>query len=180
MTVAIPIWQAGASPLLDMASAADGKQLAGWVKRIRPDRVQLNIVARRPAEDFSLGVPASELARFAKQFSPAAEFIAEHPSRPAGFCGLATNGSDVPGTLLDACSAGFRARLDAVDLIISHGPGNHEPLAGVEKHICSLLKVKCPVLAASLHCPGGSLMLEQQPARQTQRQTERAIPTDAS
>ncbi len=63
------------------AIEADVKKIADWVRRIRPDRVQLNTVARPPAEDFALCVPADALAHFARQFSPAAEVIAQHPSR---------------------------------------------------------------------------------------------------
>ncbi len=55
----------------------------------------------------------------------------------------------------------FRARFDAADLIISKGQGNFETLAGVDKRIFFLLKVKCPVLAKVLDCPSGSLVLRQ-------------------
>ncbi|HHY85122.1 MAG TPA: DUF89 family protein, partial [Verrucomicrobia bacterium] len=80
----------------------------------------------------------------------------------AEFCELATNGSDAPGTLLEDCSPDFRARFEAADLIIAKGQGNYESLVGTDKHIFFLLKVKCPVLAESLQCPCGSLVLHHQ------------------
>jgi uncharacterized protein with ATP-grasp and redox domains len=78
------------------------------------------------------------------------------------FCELITNGSDAPGTLLEDCAPEFRARFDAVDLVIAKGQGNYESLVGADKHVFFLLKVKCPVLAESLHCPCGSLVLHHQ------------------
>ena len=86
-------------------------------------------------------------------------------ARQAGlgeFCELATNGSDAPGTLLEDCSPEFRARFEAADLVISKGQGNYESLVGADKHVFFLLKVKCPVLADSLQCPRGSLVLRHQ------------------
>jgi len=82
----------------------------------------------------------------------------------AEFCELTTNGSDAPGTLLEDCSPDFRARFEAADLIIAKGQGNYESLVGTDKHIFFLLKVKCPVLAESLQCPCGSLVLHHQQA----------------
>jgi wyosine [tRNA(Phe)-imidazoG37] synthetase (radical SAM superfamily) len=54
-------------------------KLAKWVKRIHPDKVQLNTVARPPAEHFAMGVPPERLKRLANLFRPRAEVIAEHP-----------------------------------------------------------------------------------------------------
>jgi wyosine [tRNA(Phe)-imidazoG37] synthetase (radical SAM superfamily) len=65
------------------AILADVDRLAALVKKIRPDRVQLNTVARPPAEEFALGVAPEELARLARRFSPRAEVVAERPSRLA-------------------------------------------------------------------------------------------------
>jgi hypothetical protein len=73
-----------------------------------------------------------------------------------------TNGSDAPGTLLETCSPEFRARFELADLIIAKGQGNYESLIGIDQHIFFLLKVKCAVLAESLQCPCGSLVLRQQ------------------
>jgi wyosine [tRNA(Phe)-imidazoG37] synthetase (radical SAM superfamily) len=65
------------------AILADVDRIAALVKKIRPDRVQLNTVARPPAEDFALSVAPEELARLARRFSPRAEVVAERPSRLA-------------------------------------------------------------------------------------------------
>ena len=83
-------------------------------------------------------------------------------ARLGEFCELATNGSDAPGTLLEHCSPEFRTRFEASDLVISKGQGNYESLVGADKHVFFLLKVKCPVLANSLICPRGSLVLRHQ------------------
>ncbi len=65
------------------AILADVDRIAALVKKIRPDRVQLNTVARPPAEEFALSVAPAELARWARRFSPRAEVVAERPSRLA-------------------------------------------------------------------------------------------------
>ncbi len=82
----------------------------------------------------------------------------------ADFCELVDNGSDAPGTVLEDCSLDFQKRFEAADLIIAKGQGNYETLAGANKHIFFLLKVKCPIVAEALQCPCGSLVLnEHQP-----------------
>ncbi len=65
------------------AIEADVRRIAAWVKRIRPDRVQLNTVARPAAEDFAVSVAPDVLAQFARRFRPVAEVVAERPSRLA-------------------------------------------------------------------------------------------------
>ncbi len=78
------------------------------------------------------------------------------------FCEVIPNGSDAPGTVLADCSAMFRERFAAADLIIAKGQGNYESLAGVDKEIFFLLKIKCDVLSRDLGCPRGSLVLHHQ------------------
>jgi uncharacterized protein with ATP-grasp and redox domains len=58
------------------------------------------------------------------------------------------NGSDAPGTVLDDCSPGFRARFANSDLVVAKGQGNFETLSEAEANIFFLLKIKCPVVAA--------------------------------
>ena len=77
-------------------------------------------------------------------------------------CELVSNGSDAPGTILADCSPAFRERFAAADLIIAKGQGNYESLAGVDKHIFFLLKIKCDVLSQDLGWPRGSLVLHHQ------------------
>ncbi|MBI4326744.1 MAG: DUF89 family protein [Chloroflexi bacterium] len=76
----------------------------------------------------------------------------------AEFCEIISNGSDAPGTILHDCSPEFRERFEAADLILSKGQGNYETLAGENKHIFFLLKVKCAVIAEALGYPQGSLV----------------------
>lgn len=78
------------------------------------------------------------------------------------FCEIITNGSDAPGTLLADCSPLFRERFAAADLIIAKGQGNYESLAGVDKEIFFLLKIKCEVLSRDLGWPRGSMVLHHQ------------------
>ena len=63
------------------AIEATVKRLAALAKRIGPDRVQLNTVARPPTEDFAMAVSAEALEKYAKFFHPPAEVIAKRPSR---------------------------------------------------------------------------------------------------
>ena len=69
------------------------------------------------------------------------------------------NGSDAPGTLLDDCSETFRRRFDRADLVIAKGQGNYESLNEVERDVFFILKAKCPVIAAGLGCPVGSMVV---------------------
>lgn len=82
----------------------------------------------------------------------------------AGIHEIATvidNGSDAPGTLLAECSPEFRARFEAADLVIAKGQGNFETLSDTRKHIFFLLSVKCPLVAAEVGAPVGSLVVKQ-------------------
>jgi len=63
------------------AIEANVKRLAALAKRIGPDRVQLNTVARPPTEEFAMAVSPEALEKYAKFFDPPAEVIAERPSR---------------------------------------------------------------------------------------------------
>jgi uncharacterized protein with ATP-grasp and redox domains len=78
------------------------------------------------------------------------------------YCEIISNGSDAPGTVLDDCSPVFRERFAAADLIIAKGQGNYESLAGVDKEVFFLLKIKCDVLSRHLGWPLGSLVLHHQ------------------
>jgi hypothetical protein len=75
-------------------------------------------------------------------------------------CEIISNGSDAPGTVLNDCSPAFRERFAAADLVIAKGQGNYESLAGMDKHIFFLLKIKCDVLRHDLRWPHGSLVLD--------------------
>ncbi len=80
------------------------------------------------------------------------------------FCDVISNGSDAPGTLLADCSLEFRERFAAADLVIAKGQGNYECLAGTDKQVFFLLKIKCRVLSQNLGWPIGSLVLHHQRA----------------
>lgn len=60
------------------ALPAHVQKIAELVRRIQPDRVQLNTAVRPPAEDFAMPVPQSRLAELARLFRPKAEVIAEY------------------------------------------------------------------------------------------------------
>jgi wyosine [tRNA(Phe)-imidazoG37] synthetase (radical SAM superfamily) len=57
------------------------QKIAEIVRRIQPDRVQLNTAVRPPAEDFAVPVPQSQLAELARLFHPKARVIAEYRRR---------------------------------------------------------------------------------------------------
>ena len=70
------------------------------------------------------------------------------------------NGCDAPGTILELCSAGFRQVFDEADLIIAKGQGNYETLSHLAgKNIFFLLKIKCPVVAATTGCKVGDIVI---------------------
>ncbi|HOK76465.1 MAG TPA: radical SAM protein [Verrucomicrobiota bacterium] len=54
------------------------QEIAEIVRRIRPDRVQLNTAVRPPAEEHVRAVPPEGLAALAKAFGPEAEVIANY------------------------------------------------------------------------------------------------------
>jgi len=65
------------------ATPAAVDRIAAVVERIQPDRVQLNTVARPPAEEFAMRVAPEKLSELAQRFHPPAEVIAEPPARQA-------------------------------------------------------------------------------------------------
>jgi len=69
------------------------------------------------------------------------------------------NGSDVPGTILEMCSAPFRDRFVRCDLVVSKGQGNYETLGGVDGKVFFLLKAKCPVIARDIRCRIGQMVI---------------------
>jgi len=81
----------------------------------------------------------------------------------ARFCGLTDivrvidNGTDIPGTILPACSRSLVRAFEAADLIIAKGQGNYETLSdNVDGHdIFFLFKTKCPVAARDIGCQVG-------------------------
>jgi wyosine [tRNA(Phe)-imidazoG37] synthetase (radical SAM superfamily) len=66
---------------------AEVHKIARWVERIMPERVQLNTVARPPAEECALPVPRDVLERLASLFEPCAEVIADFCPSTARFTG---------------------------------------------------------------------------------------------
>jgi len=56
---------------------AELAKLAECVRRIKPDRVQLNTVTRPPTEKYAAGVPPERLAGLSSIFQPPAEVIAD-------------------------------------------------------------------------------------------------------
>lgn len=56
-------------------------------------------------------------------------------------------GSDMPGTILEECSAGFLKIFNESDLVIAKGQANYETLQGCNRDVFHLMQVKCPVIA---------------------------------
>ena len=77
------------------------------------------------------------------------------------------NGSDAPGTILKDCSEEFLRWFALADLVIAKGQGNYETLSEVDKNIFFLFTVKCPLVAARVGEPVGSLVVKTaQPAQE--------------
>lgn len=70
------------------------------------------------------------------------------------------NGSDAPGTVLEDCTASFREHFERADLIISKGQGNYETLCKVAAPIFFLFTVKCPLVAALIGEPCGTMIAQ--------------------
>ena len=79
------------------------------------------------------------------------------------------NGSDAPGTILNDCSAEFRAWFDRADLIIAKGQGNYETLSEMDRNVYFLFTVKCPLVAGRVGESVGSLVAKpgRKPAKGT-------------
>ena len=54
------------------------EKIVSYVRKIKPDRIQLNTVARPPAEDFAFAVPEERMNYFARMFGEKAEVIADY------------------------------------------------------------------------------------------------------
>jgi hypothetical protein len=72
-----------------------------------------------------------------------------------------SNGSDSPGTLLEACSDAFRRTYDEAEVIIAKGQANYETLSDEGPRVFFLLQTKCPVIARDLGMPAGGLIITQ-------------------
>ena len=59
------------------ASRSEVQRIADAASEIGPDRIQLNTVARPPAETFASAVPKERMADLARLFHPSAEIIAD-------------------------------------------------------------------------------------------------------
>ena len=63
------------------ALPAHVQKIAEWVRRIQPDRVQLNTAVRPPTEDFAVPVSLARLTELARLFRPKAEVVADYRRR---------------------------------------------------------------------------------------------------
>lgn len=80
------------------AIPAEVEKIARIVRRIDPDRVQINTVARPPAEEYAFPVSKPELEELAAAFGNRAEVIADYrPSHPRA--DFANRGEDIAALL---------------------------------------------------------------------------------
>jgi uncharacterized protein with ATP-grasp and redox domains len=61
-----------------------------------------------------------------------------------------SNGTGIPGTVVQRCSHEFQDAWNTADLVVAKGQGNFETLVGNTDKVCYLLKVKCHVVADAL------------------------------
>ncbi len=74
---------------------------------------------------------------------------------------VVSNGSDIPGTILNSCSKNFLEIYGKADIIIAKGQGNYESLSDEEDdRIYFLLQVKCPVIARHIGVRVGGAVLK--------------------
>lgn len=69
------------------------------------------------------------------------------------------NGSDIPGTWLQACNPPVRNAFEQFDVVISKGQGNYETLSQAERDVFFLFKAKCSVVAKDVGCPEGARLI---------------------
>ncbi|MBN2713426.1 MAG: radical SAM protein [Planctomycetes bacterium] len=69
---------------------ADVKEMADIIAKIAPDKVQLNTVARPPAEDFAMSVPENQMRKLAEIFSCPVEIISNQGEIHRGISVVAT------------------------------------------------------------------------------------------
>lgn len=60
---------------------------------------------------------------------------------------IVSNGTDIPGTMLEDTSPEFQALFAEADVVISKGQGNFETLNDAEREVFFLLQIKCASLA---------------------------------
>lgn len=99
---------------------------------------------------------------YAVKAAPIINDATREDAEAAGLAGLAEiidTGSQAPGTLLESCSAAFRARFDQAGLIIAKGQANYETLSTVRAPLFFLLQAKCAVIAADLGVAQGAIVL---------------------
>ena len=85
------------------------ESLAAYIRQIAPDKVQVNTVARPPAEDYADAVPPERLEQMARALSENAEVIAAYPH----------------GTSSD----GFRSDIEAIVSLLTRRPCSLEDIA---------------------------------------------------
>ncbi|HIJ73995.1 MAG TPA: radical SAM protein [Candidatus Hydrogenedentes bacterium] len=69
----LEVFLVGRAPALD----DEVRRLAGHIERIRPDRVQLNTVARPPAEPWATPTPREDLLRYARMLGEHVDIITD-------------------------------------------------------------------------------------------------------
>ena len=144
---------------LDTAALAELKEAVGQAKSILylGDNAGEIVFDRLLVEQMPL-----EKITFAVRGGPILNDALMADAEAAGLTDLVEvidNGTDAPGTILEACSQAFRRRFDKADLIIAKGQGNYETLSDCPANIFFLLRPKCAVLARHLNCELGRLIL---------------------
>jgi wyosine [tRNA(Phe)-imidazoG37] synthetase (radical SAM superfamily) len=103
----------------------EAMKLAALVKKIAPDRVQLNTVTRPPAEDFAVKVSEKALRDVASLFDPPAEIIADFRKESPGNAFTATRESVLDTIRRRPCSV--------EDIAGGHGIHRHEAIKHIEE-----------------------------------------------
>ncbi|MDA3898953.1 MAG: ARMT1-like domain-containing protein [Spirochaetes bacterium] len=60
---------------------------------------------------------------------------------------IVSNGTDIPGTIIEDCSPNFQKLFKDADVIVSKSQGNFETLNENEREIFFILQIKCAALA---------------------------------
>ena len=85
---------------------------------------------------------------------------AELEASGMGECRVIDSGCNIPGTILEYCSADFQAAFHSADLIIAKGQGNFETLDGTDRPIAFLFMAKCPIVCGLLGVEQNTVQLK--------------------
>ncbi|MHB0999531.1 MAG: damage-control phosphatase ARMT1 family protein [Armatimonadota bacterium] len=72
---------------------------------------------------------------------------------------VVSNGTDIPGTVIEECTDEFRGLVESADLVIAKGQANYETLCDISRDVTFLFMPKCPLVAKQINCKQDSFVV---------------------